>query len=107
MSSFLFMAFSKSFAKSTDKSVYPKWVEVFLSEKEESEQENNCRTENLKLLAECVEDAKKLFSDKKLKDYQTDIIRVAVALFEKRASHAIYWKESKAKEKFDKDHLKR
>ena len=28
-------------------------------------------------------------------------MRIAVALFEKRASHVIFWKESKAKEKFD------
>jgi len=38
---------------------------------------------------------------KSLKDYQTDLIHIAISLFEKRASHSIYWKESKAKEKFD------
>ena len=34
----------------------------------------------------------------------TDEIRtnLAIALFEKRASHQVFWKESKAKEKFDK-----
>jgi hypothetical protein len=95
------MAFSKSFAKTSEKSVYPKWVEVFLSEEEERGEEKNCRDENIKLMKECIDDAKKIFSDRKLKDYQTDVIRVAIALFEKRASHAIYWKESRAKEKFD------
>ena len=50
---------------------------------------------------ECIEDAKSLIKEKGLKDYQTDILSTAVALFEKRASHSIYWKESSSKEKFD------
>jgi hypothetical protein len=100
------MAFSKSFAKTTDKSVYPKWIEVFLTEEEELEEEKKSREENIQIMKECISDAKKIFSEQKLKDYQTDVIRVAVALFEKRASHAIYWKESKAKDKFDEKERK-
>ena len=100
------MTFSKSFAKTSEKSVYPKWIEVFLTQEEEQGEEKNCREENIKLMKECVDDARKIFSDKKLKDYQTDVIRLSVALFEKRASHVIYWKESKAKEKFDKENIK-
>ena len=98
------MAFSKTFPKTTDKSVYPKWTEVFLTEEEEKEQEELCREKNIRLMKECISDAKKIFLEQKLKDYQTDIIRLAVALFEKRASHSVYWKESKAKKKFDKEH---
>ena len=30
-----------------------------------------------------------------------NVVRLAVALFEKRASHEIFFKENKAKEKFD------
>jgi hypothetical protein len=101
------MAFSKAFAKTTEKSVYPKWTEVFLSKEEESEEEKKCRQENIILMKDCVEDAKKIFSDKKLKDYQTDVIHIAVALFEKRASHAIYWKESRAKDKFDSENAEK
>jgi hypothetical protein len=101
------MAFSKSFAKTTDKSVYPKWVETFLTEKEELEEEKKCREKNILLMKECLEDAKKIFADSKLKDYQTNVISIAIALFEKRASHVIYWKESKAKEKFDQEHSKK
>lgn len=97
------MAFSKAFAKTSDKSVYPKWIEVFLSESEKKEQEKVCPEENSELMKECIDDAKKIFSDKNLKDYQTDVIRLAVALFEKRASHEVYFKEKKAKEKFDKE----
>lgn len=96
------MAFSKAFAKTTDKSVYPKWVEVFLSEQEEREEEKKCREENIRLMKECLDDAKKMLSESKLKDYQTNAVSIAIALFEKRASHAIYWKESRAKEKFDR-----
>ncbi len=96
------MGFSKAFAKTSDKSVYPKWVEVFLTEHEEREEERKCREENIKLMRECLDDAKKMLSESKLRDYQSNAVSIAIALFEKRASHAIYWKESKAKEKFDK-----
>lgn len=95
------MAFSKSFAKTTEKSVYPKWVEVFLSEEEEREEERKCREENIRLMKECIDDAKKIFSSEKLKGYETSVITLAIALFDKRASHSVYWKENKAKEKFD------
>ena len=95
------MPFSKSFPKTTNKSVYPKWVEVALTEQEEKEQEKISRQENIQLLKECLDDARKLVQEKKLAPYQSDIVALAVALFEKRASHSIFWKESKAKEKFD------
>ncbi len=98
------MAFSKSFPKSTDKTVYPKWEEIYLSEEEEKEQDDKARDENIELMKECIADAKKIFSETELKDYQTDVISTAIALFEKRASHSIYHKENKAKEKFDKLH---
>jgi hypothetical protein len=100
------MSFSKSFAKTTDKSVYPKWVEVYLSKEEEKEQEDICREENIELMKECVDDAKKIISDKSLKDYQTDVVNMAISLFEKRASHEVFYKESKAKEKFDEENIK-
>ncbi len=96
------MGFSKTFPKSSDKSVYPKWVEVFLTEVEEKEQEAISRNENIKLMKECIEDAKAIIKDKNLKNFQTNMVDIAIALFEKRASHTIYWKENKAKEKFDK-----
>jgi 2-polyprenyl-3-methyl-5-hydroxy-6-metoxy-1,4-benzoquinol methylase len=47
-------------------------------------------------------DSKRIFTDRNLKDYQTDVINMAISLFEKRASHAVHHKESLAKEKFDK-----
>ena len=96
------MAFSKTFPKSSEKSAYPKWVEVFLTDAEEKEQEALCRSENIKIMRDCIEDSKSIIKEKSLKEYQTDIISMAIALFEKRASHEIFWKESKAKEKFEK-----
>lgn len=96
------MPFSKSFPKQSKTSPYPQWEEITLTEEEEKAIEQLSREENLKLFKECIEDAKKLMQEKGLKDYQTDLINIATALFEKRASHIVYWKESKAKEKFDK-----
>ena len=61
-------------------------------------------TENLKIMDQCIEDAKLVIQRKNLKAYQTDLINIARALFEKRASHSIYFKERRAKEKFDDMH---
>ncbi len=96
------MAFSKSFPKSTDKTVYPKWEEITLSEEEEKEQEEAARRDNIRKMHESIADAKAIITSENLKHFQTDMINLAIALFEKRSSHEIYYKENKAKEKFDK-----
>ena len=95
------MAFSKAFPKYPKGSNYPRWEEVSISDEEESLEEQKCRIENISLMKECMEDAKKIIEEKNLKRYQTDLINIAIALFEKRASYAIHYKEKKAKEKFD------
>ena len=97
------MPFSKNFPRTIEGSNYPKWEEVFLTDGEERAVEERCRQENLVLMKECVDDAKKLMAEKGLKEYQSDLINLAISLFEKRASHSVYWKESLAKEKFDKE----
>jgi len=81
---------------------YPKWIEVSLSEEEEREEEQRCRQKNIVLMKECIDDAKGLIEEKGFKGFKEDILKVATTLFEKRASHEVYWKENKAKEKFDK-----
>ncbi|MFC1801069.1 hypothetical protein ACFLZB_01265 [Nanoarchaeota archaeon] len=96
------MTFSKNFPRTIEGSNYPRWEEVFLTDEEEKAEEERSRQENISLMKECVEDAKKIMAEKDLKEYQSDLISLAISLFEKRASHVIYWKESKAKEKFDK-----
>jgi hypothetical protein len=96
------MAFSKSYPRTVKGSNYPVWEEVFLTDMEEHEQEQDCRKENIRLMMECIEDAKKIIKTKNLKKFQNDMINIAIALFDKRASHAVYWKENKSKEKFDK-----
>ena len=98
------MTFSKQFPKSVDRSNYPKWVEIYLSEVEDKECEREAREDNVKLMKECIEDAKLMMKEKQLNDYQSDMIKLAISLFEKRASHVVHFKENKAKEKFDKLH---
>ena len=95
------MAFSKSFPRTLKGSTYPRWEEIFLTENEELLEEQRCKIDNISIMKESIDDAKKIMADKDLKRYQTDLISVAIALFEKRASHAIHCKERKAKEKFD------
>ena len=96
------MSFSKSFPKTVKGSTYPQWEEVFLTDEEEKQIEEKAKEENIKLMKESLDEAKRIFEDKELKDFQTDIVRMAVALFEKKSSHVVYWKESKCKEKFDR-----
>ena len=97
------MAFSKSFPKTLEGSNYPKWEEVFISDEEESLEEQKARQENINLMKECIDDAKKIVEEKQLRMIQSNvsILDIAIALFEKRASHSVYWKERKAKDKFD------
>ena len=57
------MSFSKSFAKNIEGSNYPKWIEVFLDSVEEKEAERLCRSDNILIMKECIEDAKSIFVD--------------------------------------------
>jgi hypothetical protein len=91
------MVFRKSFPKSNDR--YPVWEEVVLSDEEENAVEEVARQANIKLMEECVADAKKLVMNEELS--KEDIVRLAISLFEKRSSHSVYWKERKCREKFD------
>jgi|TARA_B100002003_G_C13590961_1_gene305610 hypothetical protein len=95
------MAFSKSFPKTVDGSAYPKWQEVFLTDEDEREIEQRAREENIKVMQECIDDAKMLIEEKGFKGFKEDILKAAIPLFEKRASHSVYWKERKCKDKFD------
>ena len=95
------MGFSKSYAKSSDKSVYPKWVEIKLNFEEEKEAINICREKNLEIMNECINDARIIAKENKLFESQQGIIKIATSLFDKRASHEVFFKEQKTKEKFD------
>lgn len=95
------MSFSKSFPRTLKGSSYPIWEEIFLNEEEEKEAELKARNENYNLMKGCIDKAKEILKEKELKDYQSDVISMAIALFEKTASHSVYHKEEKAKEKFD------
>ena len=95
------MAFSKTFPKSSDKSVYPKWEEIYLTDDEEKNAEIECRKKNIQVMRECLDDARTLMQEKKLLETQALITDIAKSLFDKRASHEIFFKEKSAKTKFD------
>ena len=94
------MPFSKSFPKTLPGSTYPLWEEVFLTEQEEKLVEEDCRRDNKRLLDECLQEAKAIAIKHGI-NTEENTTQLAIALFEKRASHVVFWKESKAKEKFD------
>ncbi len=99
------MAFSKSFPKTLEGVSYPKWIEIYLSENEESEVEEKTRLDNKELMIKCIEDAKDIARLSQLNNYQSDIINMAISLFEKLASHSVYAKERRCKDKFDKKNV--
>ena len=96
------MPFSKTFPKTVPGSNYPQWEEVTLTAEEEQQSREECSQENFQLMDECLKEAKVLAIKHSI-NTDENVARIAIALFEKRASHEIYWKESKAKDKFDKN----
>src|SRR3989338_7245465 len=95
------MPFSKTFPKTIPGSNYPLWEEVTLTDQEEQDAEEQCKRENVRLLDECLQTAKAI-AIKHSMNTEENQVQLAIALFEKRASHEIFWKENKAKEKFDR-----
>jgi len=95
------MAFFKTFPRTLKGSSYPIWEEVTLSDEEERKAETEAKEENISLIKECIDEAKKILAEKGFKFYQSDVVNLAIAIYDKIASHQIYYKENKAKEKFD------
>jgi hypothetical protein len=94
------MTFSKKFPRDVQGSNYPVWEEIKLTPEEEKDIEQKCRVENFQLMEECLGDAQTLAIKSRVNNDE-NVVRLAISLFEKRASHEIYWKERKAKEKFE------
>lgn len=95
------MAFSKTFPKTVPGSNYPQWEEVYLTEEEEKIAETECQKANFQILDACIREAKAL-AIKHAINTEEIVAQLAASLFEKRASHEVFWKENKAKEKFDR-----
>ncbi|HLC51954.1 MAG TPA: hypothetical protein VJI98_01785 [Candidatus Nanoarchaeia archaeon] len=94
------MPFSKTFPKKDPNSSYPIWEEIYLTKEDEQQAEDLCSKENFRLLDQALNEAK-IIAIKHGLNTDENRIKLAVALFEKKASHSIFWKENKAKEKFD------
>lgn len=100
------MVFSKSFPRRVEGTAYPIWEDIYLSEEEEQETEKKARKENYKLMMECIKDAQLMFEKLDLTKYQPDIMNIATSLFDKRASHVVFWKEELCQKKFDEKYNK-
>jgi len=95
------MTFTKAFPKRTPGQSYPEWVDISLTDAEEEVVEAKAREENINVMRSCLRDAKGIVDEEGMKSDEANIVRIASHLFEKRASHSIYWKEEKAREKFE------
>lgn len=96
------MVFGKRYPKDKPGSNFPEWVEIQLTEEEEREIEEKARQENIRLMKQCLDDATSLLKDKGFRDYDNNRIEIAKTLFDKLASHSVYWKEAECKDRFDK-----
>ncbi len=92
------MPFSKRFPRTVPGTNFPLWEDIFLSEEEEKQVEESCKKENFRLLDRCLNEAKALAIKQGI-NTEDNVTRLAIALFEKQASHLVFWKESRAKEK--------
>ncbi len=95
------MTHGKRFPRDIEGRSYPKWEEIVLSSEEEKQVEEQARQENKRLFSECLRDAKEVISKEGFAQQQ-DVVRIAQSLFDKRASHVVFWKDTLCKEKFDK-----
>jgi hypothetical protein len=95
------MAFTKSFPKKIAPNLPPVWEEIALSEQEEKDIENKCKRQNYFLLDECLQASKSLAIKHSI-NTDENRTKIAIALFEKLASHSVFFKERAAKEKFEK-----
>ena len=87
------MVYSKNFPRSVEGSNYPCWEEIYLTLEEEEQEEEKSRQDNINIMKQCVDDARQIMEVKGLKDYQSDLINMALALFRKRASYGLHYKE--------------
>ncbi|MFW5745955.1 MAG: hypothetical protein ACOCWQ_00200 [Nanoarchaeota archaeon] len=101
------MVFSKRFPYTENDSNYTRWEEVDLSSDEESRVSSQCRQENIDLMSQCIDDAREIILKQGMKVFDANIIQIALGLFEKRASHEVYFKEACAKQKFDQKRSER
>ena len=99
------MGYSKTFPRKIEGSNLPHWEEINLTESEEKEVEERCGRENYLILDQSLKEAKSLAIKNGIND-DGIVSQLGVALFEKKSSHVVFWKEQKAKEKFDQQFKK-
>ena len=83
------MAFSKTFPRTVSGTNYPIWEEIYLTQEEESQIEEQCKRENFQLMDDCIKEAK-ILSIKNQINEDNVISKIAIALFEKKASHIVF-----------------
>ena len=112
------MIYIKSWNKKLNGSNYGEWVDVSITREEEVACEVTANMEHNKLMDICIDDARKILLDngtrnapkttktpehygESLASNTPTVMNIAIALFEKRASHTQFYKERKARENFE------
>jgi len=95
------MTFKKSFPHQKAEGAFTNWVEIALSNDDEKKAQDKARDEQVATYNQCLDDAREILLKNGMKAFDPNMIAVANALFEKRASHTVYYKEEAARDKFD------
>jgi hypothetical protein len=95
------MSFVKTYPREMPGTNQTRWEEIVLDPQEEKEEEQRARLENIYLLRQCIADARNVMIDEDLGNYNSQVINLAVSMFQKRASHAVFYKEKRCRLKFE------
>ncbi|MCF7861294.1 hypothetical protein K9M79_03525 [Candidatus Woesearchaeota archaeon] len=93
------MTYIKSFPRTKDSTTH--WVDIKLDDKEEQKVSAIHRNLNKNLYQQCLKDAAVILEKSEMKEFQTNIVQIATALFNKRSSHLVYSKDSYCREKLE------
>lgn len=100
------MTYTKRFPLDVEGSPFPKWTEVRLDPEEEAATERKAEREHIELFERCLQEARGIVQRHGLNESSASIVEAAVALFEKRASHTVFYKDSACREKFEERYKK-
>lgn len=99
------MSLAKRFPTEVNKEITTKetrWEEYNLTQKEEKLIHNQSVARHKALFAECFSLASKIIEDEGAKPYQTSLVNVAIALFNKHARHEHFMQEEFLRLKHEK-----
>lgn len=79
------------------------WIDISLTDSEEADAIEQAEREHRDIMGQCINEAKGMGIKNKLEG-ASDITKIAIALFDKRARHTQFIREDFARTNFEKHH---